>query len=120
MPVVLSSRWGLDPVVVATNDEVLFASKKAREDASTSAQVASAATASHEAEATALAAAGTAAAESSTVSWFSRLGGPDGDGGGKDDDDELTGRTLWDCTKVLYDLVSDPRQDNTFAVRGKV
>lgn len=37
-----------------------------------------------------------------------------------DDDDEPTGRTLWDCAKVLYDLVAIPDPANVFSVRGKV
>lgn len=35
-------------------------------------------------------------------------------------DDELTGRYVWDCAKVLYDLVADPDPYNTFSIRGKV
>lgn len=38
----------------------------------------------------------------------------------QDPDDELTGRTLWDCTQVLWDLVADPDPQNMFTVRGKV
>lgn len=38
----------------------------------------------------------------------------------EDPDDEVTGRTLWDCTQVLWDLVADPDPQNEFTVRGKV
>lgn len=34
-------------------------------------------------------------------------------------DDELTGKYLWDCAKVLYDLVADPDPSNTLSVKGK-
>eukprot|EP00752_Nemacystus_decipiens_P002057 g1969.t1 len=37
----------------------------------------------------------------------------------EDPDDEVTGRTLWDCTQVLWDLVADPDPHNAFTVRGK-
>lgn len=33
--------------------------------------------------------------------------------------EEPTGRVVWDCARVLYDLLADPAQDNTFSVRGK-
>lgn len=36
------------------------------------------------------------------------------------DGDEITGKTLWDCSKVLHDLVADPDTGNEFSVRGKV
>lgn len=35
-------------------------------------------------------------------------------------DDELTGKYLWDCSKVLYDLVADPDPSNTLSIKGKV
>lgn len=38
----------------------------------------------------------------------------------EDPDDEVTGRVLWDCTAVLWDLVADPNPGNMFTVRGKV
>ena len=37
-----------------------------------------------------------------------------------DDEEEPTGKTLWDCAKVLYDLVANPDPNNVFSVRGKV
>lgn len=40
--------------------------------------------------------------------------------GEEDPDEEVTGRALWDCTQVLWDLVADPNPQNVFTVRGKV
>ena len=37
-----------------------------------------------------------------------------------DPDDEVTGRILWDCTQVLWDLVADPDPQNVLTVQGKV
>ena len=37
-----------------------------------------------------------------------------------DYEEEPTGKTLWDCAKVLYDLVANPDPNNAFSVRGKV
>ena len=39
---------------------------------------------------------------------------------GDDDEDEPTGRVLWDCAQILWDLLADPDPRNKYAVRGKV
>ncbi|CAM9853465.1 unnamed protein product [Ectocarpus sp. 4 AP-2014] len=95
MPVVLSSRWGIEPVAVGTactDDGPLplpFETSTA-----------------------------TAAGEAATrqdCCCDDRAIDEDGD----EEDIELTGRTLWDCTQVLWDLVADPREDNIFTIRDK-
>ncbi|CAN0011569.1 unnamed protein product [Ectocarpus sp. 8 AP-2014] len=94
MPVVLSSRWGIEPVAVdtaCTDDGPL---PLPFETSTTTA-------------------AGEAATQQDCCD--DRAIGEDGD----EEDMELTGRTLWDCTQVLWDLVADPRKDNTFTVRDK-
>lgn len=37
-----------------------------------------------------------------------------------EDEDEPTGRVIWDCAQILWDLVADPNPGNEYAVRGKV
>lgn len=110
---VLASRWGLEPVVVATaisRDE--RSPLPAKDDTTSSDRSTTATTAAATAEplaeaTTTTAAVGPPAAQSSDLA-------------GEEEDDELTGRTLWDCAQVLWDLVADPHPDNEFAVRGKV
>lgn len=95
MSAVLSSRWGIEPVVVDTaciDDGYL----------------------PPPAETSSTTAAGEEAAKRQGCG--DRAIGEDGD----EEDIELTGRMLWDCTQVLWDLVADPRMDNMFTVRGKV
>lgn len=41
----------------------------------------------------------------------------------KSDDDEereVTGKMLWDCAQVLWDLLANPHPQNNFSVRGQV
>ncbi|CAM9100791.1 unnamed protein product, partial [Scytosiphon promiscuus] len=86
---VLSSRWGLEPVVVGApvgGDER---------------------SPLHAGDTSSTAAAAAAAAQSSDSTDE------------QEDDDEPTGRALWDCAQVLWDLVADPRSGNDFSVRGK-
>ncbi|CBN79081.1 hypothetical protein Esi_0176_0027 [Ectocarpus siliculosus] len=95
MPVVLSSRWGIEPVTVGT---------ACTDDGPLPLPFETSTT--------------TAAGEAATQQDYccdDRAIGEDGD----EEDMELTGRTLWDCTQVLWDLVADPREGNTFTVRDK-
>lgn len=96
MPVVLSSRWGIEPVAVGT---------ACTDDGPLPLPFETSTT--------------TAAGEAATQQDYccdDRAIGEDGD----EEDMELTGRTLWDCTQVLWDLVADSRKDNMFTVRDKV
>ncbi|CAM9163791.1 unnamed protein product [Ectocarpus sp. 12 AP-2014] len=95
MPVVLSSRWGIEPVAVGTACTDDGPLPLPFETSTTTA-------------------AGEAATRQDYCCDDSAIG-EDGD----EEDMELTGRTLWDCTQVLWDLVADPRKDNMFTVRDK-
>lgn len=37
-----------------------------------------------------------------------------------DEEREVTGKVLWDCAQVLWDLLANPHPQNAFSVRGKV
>lgn len=94
MSVVLLSRWGIEPVAVGT---------ACTDDDSLPLPFETSTT--------------TAPAEAATLQdCGDRAIGENGN----EEDIELTGRTLWDCTQVLWDLVADPRMDNVFTVRDKV
>jgi len=41
-------------------------------------------------------------------------------GGDEKEEEEPTGRVVWDCAQILWDLVADPNPGNEYAVRGKV
>lgn len=120
LPVVLASRWGLDPVIVVPSSssdggESLCPSAETR---NTSVKRCPKPTPPAPAPEAAEAAGG------SPFSIISRDDGRDGAGNDDDDedyiDDEPTGRVLWDCAQVLWDLVADPNPANVFSVKGKV
>lgn len=120
IPVVLESRWGLQPVIVvsgSSGDEggsplpLEETGSKSKPDTKPTSPIKAPAT---------------TAAGSSPFSISCECGDDGREGGADDDededdiDDEPTGRTLWDCAQVLWDLVADPNPANMFSVKGKV
>lgn len=134
MPVVMASRWGLDPVIVVPSSssngaESLCPSEETRNTTKPCTKPTPPITAPAPAPPAAAVAAETAEAAAAGGSPFSIMsrGCKDSgrDGAGNDDGedcihDEPTGRVLWDCAQVLWDLVADPNPANVFSVKGKV
>lgn len=100
----LNSRWGLESVVVAAagsgDERSPLPADETSTDRSTTAKTAVTAT------------------PFSATTVVTAIQPSDLDCG--EEDDEPTGRALWDCAQVLWDLVADPHPDNQFTVRGKV
>lgn len=131
IPVVLVSRWGLEPVVVipgsSSDDGKWLVPLEETND--TNKQCTKPA-APMRAPAPVVAAAAVPAPASPAACGSRSISCACGDDGrnvaGKDededdiDDDEPTGSTLWDCAQVLWDLVADPNPANTYSVKGKV
>lgn len=132
MPAVLTSRWGFAPVVVATASDVEDSSPSGSREDSIISSIIHASSGDCASDETGMSAA-TGTPPNSLMTVHVAASAPpagtplpqsllplDENSGDSKEDEEPTGGMLWDCAKVLYDLLADPSATNEFSIKGKV